>query len=143
MKKLFITVIGLFVLLYGILIFICLHVLLKDTDDYLDNDKASLEMVSYGGEEDTFEYAVMTCDYNKVQEYLDKKTDVNQLLKESQKTPLMLAATLPEYEDVMKMSKLLKIYYKSKFFCYFASIIRSLANFSPLASSNFCRRSAT
>lgn len=49
MKKLFITVIGLFVLLYGILIFICLHVLLEDTDDYLDNDKASLEMVSYGG----------------------------------------------------------------------------------------------
>ena len=110
MKKLFITVIGLFVLLYGILIFICLHVLLKDTDDYLDNDKASLEMVSYGGKEDTFEYAVMKCDYNKVQEYLDKKTDVNQLLKESQKTPLMLAATLPEYEDVMKMSKLLLKY---------------------------------
>ena len=49
MKKLFITVIGLFVLLYGILTFICFHVLLKDTDDYLDNDKASLEMVSYGG----------------------------------------------------------------------------------------------
>ena len=110
MKKLFITVIGLFVLLYGILTFICFHVLLKDTDDYLDNDKASLEMVSYGGKEDTFEYAVMKCDYNKVQEYLDKKTDVNQLLKESQKTPLMLAATLPEYEDVMKMSKLLLKY---------------------------------
>ena len=43
-------------------------------------------------------------------QYLDKKTDVNQLLKESQKTPLMLAATLPEYEDVMKMSKLLLKY---------------------------------
>lgn len=110
MKKLLITVIGLFVLLYGILTFICFHVLLKDTDDYLDNDRASLEMVSYGGKEDTFEYAVMKCDYNKVQEYLDKKTDVNQLLKESQKTPLMLAATLPEYEDVMKMSKLLLKY---------------------------------
>ena len=110
MKKLLITVIGLFVLLYGILTFKCFHVLLKDTDDYLDNDKASVEMVSYGGKEDTFEYAVMKCDYNKVQEYLDKKTDVNQLLKESQKTPLMLAATLPEYEDVMKMSKLLLKY---------------------------------
>lgn len=82
-------------------------VLDNNIDEYSDKENVSSEIISYEGKKDNLEYYIITCNYKKVETKLNQGEKVNQILKNSGKTPLMLAATLPNSKDVIKMSQIL------------------------------------
>ena len=81
-------------MVYGI--WIC--VVNRNTDDYLDNDNVSREIISYKGDKNNLEYNIIMCNYKKIKECLNKGADSNKMFKNLEKTPLMLSATLPNYK---------------------------------------------
>lgn len=106
MKKILIILSGMIlscIIAYGIWI----NIVNRNTDDYLDNDNVSREVISYNGDKNNLEYSIIMCNYKKIEEYLNKGADANQIFKDLGKTPLMLAATLPNYKEAVKISELL------------------------------------
>ena len=78
-----------------------------NTDDFLDRNNVSNEIISYEGKRDDLEYYIITCNFKKVEKKLKQGEKVNQIFKNSGKTPLMIAATLPNFKDSIKMSQIL------------------------------------
>ena len=76
-------------------------------DEYLDKDNVSRELISYEGKKTNLEYYIITCNYKGVEKKLNHREKVNQIFKKSGKTPLMIAATLPNFKDAIKMSQIL------------------------------------
>ena len=106
MKKILIIFSGIIlscIMVYGI--WIC--VVNRNTDDYLDNDNVSREIISYKGDKNNLEYNIIMCNYKKIKECLNKGADSNKMFKNLEKTPLMLSATLPNYKEAIKISNLL------------------------------------
>ena len=79
----------------------------NNIDEYLDKDNVSNELISYEGKKNNLEYYVITCNYKGVETKLNQGEKVNQILKNSGKTSLMIAATLPNFKDAIKMSQIL------------------------------------
>ena len=52
-------------------------------------------------------FYIITCNYKGVEKKLNQGEKVNQIFKKSGKTPLMIAATLPNFKDAIKMSQIL------------------------------------
>ena len=65
MKKILIIFSGIIlscIMVYGI--WIC--VVNRNTDDYLDNDNVSREIISYKGDKNNLEYNIIMCNYKKI-----------------------------------------------------------------------------
>ena len=84
-----------------------LKVVNNNIDEYLDKDNVSRELISYEGKKTNLEYYIITCNYKGVEKKLNQGEKVNQIFKKSGKTPLMIAATLPDFKDAIKMSQIL------------------------------------
>ncbi len=50
---------------------------------------------------------LITCNYKGVETKLNQGENVNQILKKSGKTPLVIAASLPTFKDALQMSQVL------------------------------------
>ena len=79
----------------------------NNIDEYLDKDNISRELISYEGKKTNLEYYIITCNYKGVEKKLNQGEKVNQIFKKSGETPLMIAATLPNFKDAIKMSQIL------------------------------------
>ena len=67
MKKILIIFSGIIlscIMVYGI--WLC--VVNRNTDDYLDNDNVSQEIISYKGDKNNLEYNIIMCNYKKIKE---------------------------------------------------------------------------
>ena len=84
-----------------------LKVVNNNIDEYLDKDNVSRELISYEGKKTNLEYYIIRCNYKGVEKKLNQGEKVNQIFKKSGKTPLMIAATLPDFKDAIKMSQIL------------------------------------
>ena len=99
------------VIIASILVFagsmVWLKVVNNNIDEYLDKDNISRELISYEGKKTNLEYYIITCNYKGVEKKLNQGEKVNQIFKKSGKTPLMIAATIPNFKDAIKMSQIL------------------------------------
>lgn len=105
--KRFLKIILIIIILCIVAIVIWLKIVDYNTDDFLDRNDVSNEIISYEGEKDDLEYYIITCNFKKVEKKLKQGEKVNQIFKNSGKTPLMIAATLPNFKDSIKMSQIL------------------------------------
>ena len=82
------------------------NISLDELQSYI-KDNVSRELISYEGKKTNLEYYIITCNYKGVEKKLNHREKVNQIFKKSGKTPLMIAATLPNFKDAIKMSQIL------------------------------------
>ena len=106
MKKISIIVL-IMIMFYVVANMVWLKVVNNNIDEYLDKDNVSRELISYEGKKTNLEYYIITCNYKGVEKKLNQGEKVNQIFKKSGKTPLMIAATLPNFKDAIKMSQIL------------------------------------
>lgn len=106
MKKISIIVL-IMIMFYVAANMVWLKVVNNNIDEYLDKDNVSRELISYEGKKTNLEYYIITCNYKGVEKKLNQGEKVNQIFKKSGKTPLMIAATLPDFKDAIKMSQIL------------------------------------
>ena len=106
MKKISIIVL-IMIMFYIVANMVWLKVVNNNIDEYLDKDNVSRELISYEGKKTNLEYYIITCNYKGVEKKLNHREKVNQIFKKSGKTPLMIAATLPNFKDAIKMSQIL------------------------------------
>lgn len=106
MKKISIIVL-IMIMFYIVANMVWLKVVNNNIDEYLDKDNVSRELISYESKKTNLEYYIITCNYKGVEKKLNQGEKVNQIFKKSGKTPLMIAATLPDFKDAIKMSQIL------------------------------------
>lgn len=106
MKKISIIVL-IMIMFYIVANMVWLKVVNNNIDEYLDKDNVSRELISYEGKKTNLGYYIITCNYKGVEKKLNQGEKVNQIFKKSGKTPLMIAATLPNFKDAIKMSQIL------------------------------------
>lgn len=106
MKKISIIVL-IMIMFYVVANMVWLKVVNNNIDEYLDKDNVSRELISYEGKKTNLEYYIITCNYKGVEKKLNQGEKVNQIFKKSGKTPLMIAVTLPNFKDAIKMSQIL------------------------------------